>query len=261
MLVAFFDTYLKDDGTVVEPERGITYYTLGEGAWKTTATWPPEGFSTHRWYFGPGGSLTPNAPTDEEGADEYTVDWTASTGDATRWHTGLAKADVVYPDRAGEDQKLLTYTSVPMETDVEITGNPIVTLYVASTETDGAFHVYLEDVAPDGRVTYITEGVLRAIHRQVSGKEPPYQVLGPYHSFERADALSLVPGEVAEVRFNLYATSVLITKGHRIRVALAGHDASVFARYSAHAASTPVLSVQRSSLYPSHVELPMMVRE
>jgi putative CocE/NonD family hydrolase len=258
MLVAFFDAYLKD-GATAEPEWGITYYTLGEGTWKTTETWPPAGFTPRRWYFGPDGSLTLDAPTGEAGADEYTVDWTATTGNATRWHTGLYKTDVVYPDRAEEDEKLLTYTSAPLETDVEITGSPIVTLYVASTETDGAFHIYLEDVTPDGHVTYVTEGILRAIHRQVSDEEPLYAVLGPYHSFERADAAPLVPGEVAEIRFNLYATSVLIKEGHRIRIAVAGHDASLFARYPAE--GTPMLSVQRNNIYPSHVELPMMVRE
>jgi putative CocE/NonD family hydrolase len=255
MLVEFFDAYLKED-TAPEPARDITYYTLGEGVWKTSEAWPPAGFSRQRWYFGPDGSLTPDAPSAEAGADDYRVDWTATTGDATRWHTGLALADVVYSDRASEDAKLLTYTSPPMETDLEITGFPAVTLYVTSSETDGAFHVYLEDVAPDGRVTYITEGVLRAIHREVSDDEPPYQVPGPYYrSYERADAAPLEPGEVAELKLNLYPTSVLIKEGHRLRVAIAGHDASVFDRYPAQ--GTPLLSVGRNSAYPSHIELPV----
>jgi predicted acyl esterase len=63
---------------------------------------------------------------------------------------------------------------------------------------------------------------------------------------------------VTEIRFKLYATSVLIEKGHRIRIAVAGHDGSVFARYPAE--GTPVLTVQRNSVYPSHVELPVKVR-
>ncbi len=259
MLAAFFDAYLKDDGATPQPEFGVTYYTLGEGAWKSTRTWPPAGFEARRWYFGPQGSLTTDSPAIETGADEYSVDWTATTGTATRWHTGFAMADVVYPDRAAEDKKLLTYTSAPMEKDVEVTGSPVVTLYVASTEKDGAFHVYLEDVAPDGRVTYITEGMLRAIHRAVSGKQPPYQVLGAYHSFERADAAPLVPGEVTEIRLDLFATSVLIKQGHRIRIAVSGFDGAVFERYPAQ--GTPVLAMQRNSIYPSHVELPVKIRE
>jgi len=57
---------------------------------------------------------------------------------------------VVYPDRAEEDRRLLTYTSKPLEEDTEITGHPVVTLYVTSTATDGAFFVYLEDVDEAG---------------------------------------------------------------------------------------------------------------
>lgn len=118
--------------------------------------------------------------------------------------------------------------------------------------------MYLEDVAPDGRVTYITEGILRAIHRKISPEEPPYVHLGPYHSFTRADAEPLVPGEITEISFNLYATSALISKGHRIRIALAGHDASIFARYPEE--GTPVWTLQHNSLYPSNIELPMKER-
>ncbi|MBN1665645.1 MAG: CocE/NonD family hydrolase, partial [Anaerolineales bacterium] len=258
MLVDFFDLYLKE-GASETPERSIRYYTLGEGVWKTTQTWPPEGFKPQRWYFGPGGTLSLNAPQDKGDADRYRVDFTASTGGATRWHTQLGGYDVVYPDRAEEDLKLLTYTSAPLETDVEITGSPIITLYVASTTTsDNAFHVYLEDVAPDGRVTYITEGILRAVHRKISDETPPYVQLGPYHSYLRADALPMIPNEVAEISFNLYATSVLIQKGHSIRIALAGHDASVFSRYPAE--GTPIWRVQRNQLYPSSILLPVLAR-
>ncbi len=256
MMVEFFDAYLQDEPGP-EPTWDITYYTLGEGAWKTTATWPPAGFEPRTWYFTEGGALADAAPTAETGADEYTVDWTATTGESTRWHTGLFMDDVVYPDRAEQAEKLLTYTSPPMETDVEITGSPLITLHVASTAEDGAFHVYLEDVAPDGRVTYLTEGILRAIHprhAEESG-EPDYVVQGPYRSFMRADAAPLVPGEVTEVSFALYTTSALVKEGHRVRVSVAGHDASVFARYPAE--GTPVLTVQRNRAYPSRVELPM----
>jgi putative CocE/NonD family hydrolase len=253
MLVAFFDAYLKDDGTP-RPEIGITYYTLGAGTWNTTQVWPPEGVVPVKWFFDEDQGLAPSALANGSGSDSYTVDWTASTGELNRWYTGLFKDDVLYPDRAAEDKKLLTYTSAPLQDDVEITGSPVVTLYVSSTTSDAAFHVYLEDVAPDGTVTYLTEGILRAIHRRVSEVEPPYVQFGPYHSLERADAMPLVPGEVAEIRFNLYATSVLIKQGHQIRVAIAGHDASMFRRYPKD--NTPVFTV-----FPnSYIELPILQR-
>ena len=145
-----------------------------------------------------------------------------------------------------------------METGIEIAGSPVITLYVASTTPDAAFHVYLEDVAPDGRVTYITEGMLRAVNRQVSNAEPPYVQFGPYHTLAHADAMPLVPGQISEISFNLYATSVLIQQGHRIRIAVAGADASMISRYPAE--GTPTFTVQRNQVYASCIVLPMKAR-
>jgi predicted acyl esterase len=76
-------------------------------------------------------------------------------------------------------------------------GSPVVALEVASTATDGAFLAYLEDVAPDGHVTYLDEGELRAVSRkQMDARERPYNSLGPSSSNSRADAQPLVPGSL-----------------------------------------------------------------
>ena len=257
MLVDFFDLYLKDAGNA-SLDTGITYYTLGEGVWKTTQTWPPAGFTAQTWYFNENGTLTPHAPEDTSATDEYLVNWDVTTGESSRWYTGLYKSDVVYPDRAEEDKKLLTYTSTPMQADVEITGNPLVTLNVASSTPDAAFHVYLEDVSPDGRVTYITEGILRGVHHRVSDEAPPYFEFGPYHTMEKDAATLMIPGAVTEISFKLYATSVLIQQGHRIRVAIAGYDGSTFERYPTD--ETPLFTVQRNSTAPSLIVLPMQER-
>ena len=68
--------------------------------------------------------------------------------------------------------------------------------------------------------------------------------------------MPLVPGEIAELKFGLLPTSVLIKKGHRIRIAIAGHDRSVFARIPAN--GTPTISVSRNSQSASFVELPVV---
>jgi putative CocE/NonD family hydrolase len=164
----------------------------------------------------------------------------------------------MYGERAEAGEHMLTYTSPPLAEDTEITGYPVVTLYVTSTETDGAFYVYLEDVDPTGRVTYVTEGQLRAIHRKVCADTPPYTMQVPYHSFEEADAMPLAPGELAELSFGLQPTSVLINKGHRIRIGVAGHDAGTFARVPAR--GTPVITIARNRRYASYVDLPVVRR-
>jgi putative CocE/NonD family hydrolase len=256
-LIAFFDNFLVSE-TPSPIESEITYYTFGSGNWTTTRVWPPSGFNDTDWYFDAGGLLSPAKPTVSDGSDRYKVDYTATTGDQNRWHTQMGGGDVIYPDRAKEDEKLLTYTSAPMKTDVEITGHPIVTLQIRSTHDDAAVFVYLEDVAPDGRVTYITEGQLRAVSRKTSSHKPPYHHYGPYRTFTREDAEKLAPGEVAELVFDLWATSVLIRKGHRIRVAIAGADAGNFARYPP--TGEPTITVERNREITSKITLPMAKR-
>lgn len=254
-MVAFFDRYLKDDGDA-GIESSITYYTLGADRWTTTTAWPPAGFEPERWYFATDGGLSPDEPATTTGADRYTVDFEATTGRHNRWYTNNGSGDVIYPDRAAEDSRLLTYTSAPMANDTEITGHPVITLYLRSTEEDGAFIAYLEDVAPDGRVTYITEGELRGVMRRTAGTAPPYRKIGPHRSELRADAMPLVPGEVTRLEFELWATSVLIQAGHRIRIAIAGADRDTFLRYPRNG-DVPTLTVERNRRYPSHIVLPI----
>jgi len=251
----FFDRVLRND-TSPAIESSIQYYTMGEGKWHTTKIWPPPGLSQERLYFEDHNALNVEAPSPANASDLYTVDFTASSGNQNIWATGFGGGDVVYPDRAAEDKKLLIYTSAPLEGDLEITGTPVLTIEMSSTTSDGALHAYLEDVSPEGRVTYVDEGILRIIDRkEVNPKGLPSEPLGPAHSFLRKDAQPLTPGDPARIRFSLYPTSVLMRKGHRIRIALAGADASVFQRYPAE--GTPRWTVYREARHASFVDLPV----
>lgn len=96
-----------------------------------------------------------------------------------------------------------------------------------SDQTDGAVFAYLEDVAPDGRVTYLTEGVLRLLHRKTSsgGCNP---APGTERSFSRADAAPVTPGELMHVEIPLLPVAAKIAKGHHVRLSIAGSDADSF---------------------------------
>lgn len=256
-LIQFFRTHLGDTPAPA-PVREIKYYTFGASRWNTTQTWPPAGFESNTsLYLAPDHSLSGLAPAEGTAADRYAVDYTVGTGATSRWATSIGGPDVIYTDRAEADRKLLSYTGEPLTQDMELTGYPVLSLFLTSTADDAALHVYLEDVAPDGRVTYLTEGVFRAAHRKLD-ETPLYVTTGPQHSFLRKDAMPLVPGEVAEIAFALYPTSVVLKQNHRIRVAIAGADAPYFERYPA-SGPAPVFEVQRTAKHPSRIELPMRV--
>jgi uncharacterized protein len=256
MELAFFDHYLKTDG---EPlERKIVYYTMGENAWKQTPVWPPAGTRMTPLYLREQRALSELAPAATEAPDGYRVDFSASTGESNGWWTKYSGGDVYQGDRRFEDDKLLVYTSAPLAEDTEVTGHARATLHLASTETDGAVFVYLEDVAPDGSVTYLTEGELRLLHRKPCAEPASFDVYGPCHSFRSEDTEPMLPGRVEEVTIALHPISALVRAGHAIRIALAGHDASSFARIPA--TGTPVWSLAHDLDHPSRVELPVATR-
>ena len=83
----------------------------------------------------------------------------------------------------------------------------------------------------------------------------PFVHLGVYHTYGKVDAQPLAPGEVAEIPITLQPISVVIYKGHRIRVAIAGHDAALKDRFPS--TGTPQLSFQRNAVYPAGIKLPV----
>ena len=232
--------------------RRIHYYVMGAKAFRDTAAWPPADAKPKRLFLAPGRTLDFAAPA-KGGQDRYAVDFTATTGKATRWSTQFGTPPA-YADRRPQDAKLLTYDSAPMDADTELVGTPVVTLHMAARTTDPAVFVYIEDVAPDGRSTYLGEGQLRAIHRKPADPASlPYDQGPAPHSFRRADALPVKPGQMMTLRFALLPTAALIKQGHRLRVAIAGGDADTFHRYSQGKAET--FTVAYGGAQASHIEI------
>ncbi len=258
MIYCFLSNYVSD---TPEPMATHTlyYFTMGEDRWKRTTVWPLPGTRSERLYLAAGNALTKTAPT-VAGRDTYTVDFNASAGPANRWATQAGGPPIDYGDRAEADRRLLVYTGAPLAEDLEVTGQAVITLRVTSTHTDGNFFVYLEDVAPDGRVTYLTEGELRALDRRLSHATPPYKTTYPYRTYSRGDAELLVPGEPATLTFQLMPTSVLLRANHRLRVAIAGADKGTFLRVPAMAQGDVTIAVLRGGPDGSFIELPVIPR-
>ena len=256
-MLRFFDAHLKD-GAEQLSERVLFYYNLGEEAWQRTPVWPPAGTRPERWHLSSGRQLLPDPPGDETGVDLYEVDFNASTGERNRWWElgGVFGKSVVYPRRAEAAAHLLVYLSPALERDVQIAGSAQINLYLSSSESDGAVYAYLEDVHPDGQVTYLAEGQLRLVHRKPSGEPAPGVPPGHGHTFLRKDVLPLVPGQVVEVCFSLLPVAALVRKGHHLRLGIAGHDQGTFVRLPT--SGSPVLSIFRTSLYPSSIEIPVV---
>ncbi len=250
--VRFFDRYLKGIDNGIDREAPFYIFTSGSDTWRFEDEWPPAGTRNTPYYFEADGVLDTSVPVGA-GSDEYKVDYTTSSGEASRW-MAMAGIPSEYPDRAEEDKKCLTYTTPPLEQDLEVTGHPVVHLFVSSTAGDLDFFVYLEDIDEEGFVKYVTEGQLRASMRKLSPR--PWLPDLPWHRCYQADVQAMPPGEVVEVVIDLYPTSRVFRKGHRVRVSIAGADDGNF--------STPLLDppptirMFRGGNSTSYIELPVI---
>ncbi|WP_437785442.1 CocE/NonD family hydrolase [Sorangium sp. So ce1097] len=262
----WFDLSLRgvDDG--ISGEAPIHYYTAGAPPgqrWRTASTWPIPEAANVTYYLreGPSGSvrsvndglLCLEPPVEDEGADRYRADPTTTSGPATRW-TNAYGGPFGYLDMRGNDEKGLTYTTRPLEEDLEITGHPVVSLWVESSAGDGDFFAYLEEVRRDGSSEYVTEGALRASHRALG--PPPYEALGlPYHPSRAADCLPLGE-EPALLTFDLLPLSRRFAQGSRIRLTVTCAD-----RDNAETpamAEPPLVDLLRSRTFASSIVLPVV---
>jgi len=257
-LESFFRFYLKDQGE--QPATGLRYLVQGtrltqEDPWRETQQWPPADLQLTTWYLAADGGLSTTAPAVAQAADRLHVDFDTGAPGASRWLTQLGGSDVYYPQRATATADLLNYSTPEFSRDTELVGNVIVDLWLTSDQPDGAIHVYLDDMAPDGKAVYLSEGVFRVIHRKPQVDDLFYPEFGPSHSYLAADAQPMPPGIPQRVSFSLFPTAALIRQGHRLRIAIGGADAVSFARYPT-SGPAPQWQLQRSAQMPSAVIIP-----
>ncbi len=255
-VLRFFDHHLGGREAATEDEAPVHYFTMGAEAWQAADAWPPKA-EQRNLYFGAAGDLGPNPPAEAKASDAYTADFDCRTGFHTRYdRLYIVPVETYYDDWQGRDERMLRYTGAPLDADTEVTGHPTVTLHFTCSEKDCAFFVYLEDVTPEGRVVYVTEGIFRALHRRPGPNPEAIPATGPTHSFRRADAQVLVPGEAAEAAFELLPTSYLFRPGHRVRVAIAAADSDHYSRIPD--GRPPRLQFFREIARPSHLVLPVV---
>jgi uncharacterized protein len=240
-------------------EPTIRYFTMGAepgDAWRETAVWPLPTTSPRELHLQAEGGLAEAASS--PGEDPYAVDYTATSGPTSRWaDCCLANAlgdDHFGYDMSANDRKALTYTSDPLPDDLEVTGHPVVHLFVSSSHGDGDFFVYLKEIDADGVSRYVTEGVLRASHRALTSA--PYEFMGlPYHP-SSAESLLSWGDEPTELVFDLHPTSKIFAAGSRIRIAVTGSDLDN--ALTPHHDPAPVIRVHRGGAHPSRIVLPVV---
>jgi putative CocE/NonD family hydrolase len=106
---------------------------------------------------------------------------------------------------------VIIFSSQPLVTDVEVTGEIVAELFVSSTAKDTDFSFTLCDVYPDGKSI------------NLHGLDAGYLRMRYRNGFEKQELM--MPGESYKIRIGQVYTSNLFKKGHRIRVSITSSKA------------------------------------
>jgi len=174
-------------------------YDQAPGRWVGLDGWPQAGAPQLSLALSPG-TLTPHAgpgPAPITVASPQTTGWTAQT-----WVAYGVNADGPL-DQAGEAGLATLHDSAPLEAPLDILGFPELTLTVASDVAQANLAAVLSMVAPDGKATFISHGVLNLTHRD-----------------SHADPAPMPPDTPVPVRLQLNVIGQHVPAGYRLRLAL-----------------------------------------
>jgi len=211
LLLRWFGHWLKDSDDFSSEPR-ICYFALGANKWRSAEEWPAkcdlalylhsQGNANSRKG---DGSLSLDAPTDEEPRDVFVYD-----PEVPVFAPGGPQALSGPFDQAALEMgnNLLVYTSEPALRDAEIFGQARVVLYAATSAAHADFTAKIVRVLPTGRAEFVSIGIARSswlfrdegyaadeIHRWELTLEPTAFVLAT------GDRLRL---EIASSAFPLY---------------------------------------------------------
>lgn len=254
-LLRFFDTHLLGRETALAQEAPIHYFDVHAEAWRSTPCWPPA-HVTERFFLSAGHALTqtPGARC----ADSYQVDFTATSGKQTRYERLGADSIVdYYPDWTERSASLLTYETAPLTHTMSIVGHPVATLLMSFDQGDASIFVYLSEVDTTGHVHYVTEGMLRAIHRKTSAAPATYVTSWPFRTYHRTDAARVEKGITIDYVIPLMPVAWTLAKGSKLRLSIAGADAGHFVPMPY--GRPPVFTIQ-AGMEGSSIDIPLRIR-
>ncbi len=284
--LAWFDHFLKRMHTEVSDWSPVKIFVMGTGEgipnyqgrlhhsgyWRDEGDFPLSDTQFTPYYLHADGDLSTALPTADKSTSRFSFD---PRDPVPTIGGGISAADPIMGagafDQRGNSRffgcqdtlplnarsDVLTFQTPPLETDVEVTGPITVKLHASSSARDTDFTAKLIDVCPlsddfpDGLAINLTDSIIRARYR--NGWDTPEL---------------LEPGKVYEFVFELYPTSNIFKKGHRIRLDI---SSSNWPRFDVNPNTGGDLGVERrleiaeQTIYhepehPSHVVLPIIER-
>jgi putative CocE/NonD family hydrolase len=254
--LGWFDRWLKDDRTAGRLRGRVRLFFMGANTWRSEDEWPLAR-ATDRQLFLHSQGRADVAPEDgtldwaeprAEPADRFVYDPlrpVPTTGGAHLVLESLFPQGPIDQGAIEARPDVLTYSSDPLEQDIEVTGWVALRLWVDSSAPCTDFTARLVDVHADGRAMSVCDGIRRVDLRRLATAQGAAPFL---------------------VEIELGATAQNFKSGHRIRLDISSSNFPRFdlnpntgeRSYSATGVVPATQSVFHEGGHPSHLVLPVV---
>ena len=270
--IRFFDYWLKgiDNGVMDEPPVKLAIRHGGdEIEWREELEWPLARTEWTKLYF----DLAPpeaGAPENSaalvrenpavSNARTYTVSSIGTMGSTSAASSQVMGGGGITPEMG------IALETPPLEQELEITGPLSASFWVSSSSEDMDLFLTMRHFDSDGNEVMetgqqgapvpVAKGWLRVSHRELDPElSLPYR---PYHKHTRR--LYLEPGEIVKVDVEIWPTSMVFKKGHRIRLDVQPRDGVGSRGYMHYHAdyNTGTNTVYAGGEYESYLLLPVI---
>ena len=266
----FFDHWLKGEsnGVMDEPPVKLLVRKGGHGnsVWRDEREWPLKRTRWTKFFLQPAaaegrtGKLAAAAPR-KASSLEYPASGMTKAGVASASWTSTALAGSL-------PQMGVSFETAPFPEATEVTGPVVLVLWVASTTEDMDIFATLRNIDPDGKDVWetgqqgqpvpVAKGWLRASHRRLDEDlSRPYR---PYHAHLEREWLA--PGKPVRVEVEIWPTSMVFAKGHRLRLDVQPRDGAGSTPYTHYSAdyNTGTNTVFAGGDRASYLLLPIIPR-
>jgi uncharacterized protein len=222
--LAWYDSLLRGESNDLSKAKPVQIFVMGTNQWRDEDDWPLARAKNTRYFLHSAGkansvsgdgALSATAPKAET-ADHYTYD----PANPAPTVGGPLCCDSNHLKPGPRDQRIvegrsdvLVYSTPALAQDMEVTGPVTLELFASSSAVDTDFTAKLVDVWPDGFAQNLTEGIVRARYRD--SREQP-QLLNP--------------GQTYKISIDVWSTSNVFKKGHRLRLEVSSSNFPRFDR-------------------------------
>jgi hypothetical protein len=260
VILSWYDHLFKNVANEFSSPEPVKLFVMGVNQWRNENDWPLARARKERYFLHSSGkansssgegTLSASAPR-AEASDRYIYD----PANPAPTVGGPLCCDCEHLKPGPRDQRpvearndVLVYSTPVLSEDLEVTGPVTAELFASSSAVDTDFTAKLVDVWPDGFAQNLSEGIIRARYRE-SQEKPTLMKLGQAYKFI----------------LDLWSTSNVFRKGHRLRVEISSSNFPRFDRNqnsgedaaSARKGSPATNTIYHDAEHPSALILPVV---